>query len=155
MQNGNLKVIVDDQEFEFTPGELEEIRHQAPEAVLLAQKVYRGNTRKIVDRTYETEADGLTYTVKIRNRWDEIIDRLDMRSKGGQKQTVLKAPMPGLVLKIAAREGELLQETDTALILEAMKMENVLKLAHPATVKKIYVKEGEAVDKGQVLLELE
>lgn len=155
MQNGNLKVIVDDQEFEFTPRELEEIRHQSPEAVLLAQKVYRGKTHKIADRTYETEADGLTYTVKIRNKWDEIIDRLDMRSKGGQKQTVLKAPMPGLVLKIAAQEGELLAETDTALILEAMKMENVLKLAHPAVVKKIYVREGEAVDKGQVLLELE
>ena len=155
MQNGNLKVIVDDQEFEFTPAQIEAIRGQDPEAVLLENVLFRGQTQKVSDRTYKTEADGLTYTVKIRNRWDEILDKLDMRKSGSQKQTQLKAPMPGLVLKISVQEGQEVSENESALILEAMKMENILKISQACVIKKIRVKEGEAVEKGQVLLELE
>lgn len=155
MQNGNLKVIVDGLEFEFTPEDIENIRHQDPGAVLFQNRVFRGTTEKVADRTYETESRGATFQVRIRNRLDELIDSMGMKRSGNARLTHLKAPMPGLVLKIAVSEGQTLAENDTVLILEAMKMENVLKVGHDTVIKKICVKEGEAVDKGQVLIELE
>ena len=67
----------------------------------------------------------------------------------------IKAPMPGLVLEIAVRDGQEVNEGDKMLILEAMKMENSILIHANATIKKVIVKKGQAVEKGQVLIELE
>ena len=72
-----------------------------------------------------------------------------------KRHTHIKAPMPGLVLEINVSEGQLVNEGDKILILEAMKMENSLVVPVNATIKKILVSKGQAVDRGQVLVELE
>lgn len=67
---------------------------------------------------------------------------------------VIKAPMPGLVLKIMISENQDINEGDSVLILEAMKMENVIKSPGTGKVKIIKVKERDAVEKNEVLVEL-
>ncbi len=67
----------------------------------------------------------------------------------------LKAPMPGLVLKMLVKEGDTVKKNDPLLVLEAMKMENVIKSAGDAVVKKIHAVERTAVEKGQLLLSFE
>lgn len=67
----------------------------------------------------------------------------------------LKAPMPGLVLKMLVKEGDAVKKNDPLLVLEAMKMENVIKSTGDAVVKKIHVQEHAAVEKGQLLLSFE
>jgi biotin carboxyl carrier protein len=64
----------------------------------------------------------------------------------------IKAPMPGLVLKLLVKEGDTVKKNDPVLILEAMKMENVIKSPGDATVSKIHAQEKTAVEKGQLLV---
>jgi biotin carboxyl carrier protein len=96
-------------------------------------------------------------------RWEmEVLDErtrhIRSLAAGGEQRRVagaLKAPMPGLVVRIQVQPG---QEVDTGaplVVLEAMKMENELKAPGPAVIKAIRVAQGEAVEKGQVLLELD
>jgi pyruvate carboxylase subunit B len=68
---------------------------------------------------------------------------------------VLRAPMPGLVVRINAKRGEKVAAGAGLVVLEAMKMENELKAAAAGTVKTVRVNPGEAVEKGQVLVEFE
>ena len=67
----------------------------------------------------------------------------------------LKAPMPGLVLRVLAAPGQVLAAGEGIVVLEAMKMENELRAAAALVVKTVRVKAGEAVEKGQVLVDFE
>lgn len=68
--------------------------------------------------------------------------------------TTLKAPMPGLVLRVLVSAGDPVVAGMPLLALEAMKMENELKAAGPGVVTAVLVAPGQAVEKGQKLLEL-
>lgn len=58
----------------------------------------------------------------------------------------LTAPMPGKVVKIMVAEGEKVEEGQTLLILEAMKMQNEYKAPVAGVVTKIFIQEGTAVE---------
>ena len=66
----------------------------------------------------------------------------------------LKAPMPGLVLRVMVAVGDQVAAGAPLLALEAMKMENELKAGAPGVVTAVLVTPGQAVEKGQKLLEL-
>jgi len=68
---------------------------------------------------------------------------------------VLKAPMPGLVVRVQVEPGVRVSAGDGLVVLEAMKMENELKAPAGAVVKRVRVTAGEAVEKGQVLVDFE
>ena len=72
---------------------------------------------------------------------------------GGPK--ALRAPMPGLVVKIEAEEGQEVVRGQGLVIVEAMKMENELKAEGDGQISKILVEPGQAVDKDQILVEFE
>lgn len=65
--------------------------------------------------------------------------------------TPLKAPMPGMVVRYLKQEGEAVQEGETLVVLEAMKMENALPAPKGGTVRAIGFKSGDSVKKGDVL----
>jgi biotin carboxyl carrier protein len=75
--------------------------------------------------------------------------------KGGAAGGVLKAPMPGLVLRVLVEEGAVVEAGQSLVVVEAMKMENQLKARGPGTVKKVHVVAGAKVEKGAPLLEIE
>jgi biotin carboxyl carrier protein len=96
-------------------------------------------------------------------RWEmEVLDErtrhIRSLASGGDRRRaagVLKAPMPGLVVRVQVQPGEQVAAGDPLVVLEAMKMENELKAGAPGTVKSVRVAPGEAVEKGQVLVEFE
>jgi biotin carboxyl carrier protein len=96
-------------------------------------------------------------------RWEmEVLDERtrhirSLAGGGDQRRTagVLKAPMPGLVVRIQVQPGEQVAAGHPLVVLEAMKMENELKAGAPGVVKSVRVAPGEAVEKGQVLVEFE
>ena len=95
------------------------------------------------------------YSVQVKNRMDILLSQMGMSSASSQKANDLKAPMPGLVLKINVAEGQAIKKGESLLILEAMKMENVLKAAGDGVVKSIKVNEKSVVDKGQLLIQIQ
>lgn len=63
--------------------------------------------------------------------------------------------MPGKVIKVLTTEGAVVNQGDTLLILEAMKMENEIKAGVDGVVKTVNVKEGQAIDAGHLMIEIE
>jgi pyruvate carboxylase subunit B len=66
----------------------------------------------------------------------------------------LKAPMPGLVVRVLVQPGQQVEAGQGLLVMEAMKMENELKAWAAGSVARIMVEPGAKVEKGAPLLEL-
>jgi acetyl/propionyl-CoA carboxylase alpha subunit len=75
-------------------------------------------------------------------------------SASGAK-SALKAPMPGVVIRVLAGEGERVEPRQPLVVLEAMKMETPLLSPFEAVVSRVHVAEGEQVAGGALLVELE
>ena len=65
---------------------------------------------------------------------------------------VVKSPMPGNILKINVTVGQKVNEGDTLLVLEAMKMENAIAAPKAGTVAQIIVSKGAVVETGAPLV---
>ena len=65
---------------------------------------------------------------------------------------VVKSPMPGNILKINVTVGQKVNEGDTLLVLEAMKMENEIAASKAGTVAQIIVSKGAVVETGAPLV---
>ena len=84
----------------------------------------------------------------------ELAKRNAANRAGRPGDGILKAPMPGLVVRILVEEGAAVQAGQALMVLEAMKMENQLKAAVAGTVNRVMAKPGDKVEKGAPLLEL-
>ncbi len=103
-------------------------------------------------KTAEIKVNGNIYTIAAKDQFDILLDQLGLSSLNSAKVSELKAPMPGLVLKLFVSEGSEVKKGDNLFILEAMKMENIIKSPADVTIKTIKIKPGDKVEKGQVLL---
>lgn len=62
------------------------------------------------------------------------------------------APLPGTVLSINCKVGDMVKASDAVIILEAMKMENAINAGRDGRVADIRVKQGDSVLEGDVLI---
>lgn len=67
---------------------------------------------------------------------------------------VVVAPMSGRIIEIVAKTGEAIEEGDTVLILEAMKMENEITAPKTGILEALYVSDGQAVGGGEALFKI-
>jgi len=65
------------------------------------------------------------------------------------------AQIPGTIVKIMVKEGQVVNPSKCLFILEAMKMKNRVHPPVTGTIKKILIAEGQIVTKNQLLVELE
>jgi biotin carboxyl carrier protein len=105
-------------------------------------------------KEYVISVNANSYIVKISNQLDLLIKEMGFSTGNAKKTNEIKAPMPGLILKIAVKEGQKVIEGQTLLILEAMKMENAICAPNDGSVKKIFVKKGGKVEKGEFMIEM-
>ena len=68
---------------------------------------------------------------------------------------LVKSVMPGVVVSLLVAEGDVVEEGQALLVLEAMKMQNEIAAPTAGEVRLIHVAEGEAVSAGAKLVELE
>ena len=107
----------------------------------------------LANRLCTLKVDGEIKKVAFLRDLDLLIEKMGLNSTQSKKQSVLHAPMPGLVTSIKITQGQEVEKGNPLLILEAMKMENVITAPHHAIIKQINVMVGQAVDKGAVLVE--
>lgn len=72
---------------------------------------------------------------------------------GGAEE--IRAPMPGVVVSIAAQAGRVVETGELLLTIESMKLQTAITASHPARVAEICVAAGDAFDQGKVLVRLE
>ena len=96
-------------------------------------------------------------------RWEaEVVDErtrhirtLTGGAEGARAPAALRAPMPGLVVRVLVEVGQRVEMGDGMVVLEAMKMENELRATAAGVVKVVHARPGATVEKGQSLVELE
>ena len=67
----------------------------------------------------------------------------------------LLSPITGKVVEVKVAEGDSVEEKQTLMVLEAMKMEYQIKAPYAGTVKELPFKEGDGVEMGALLVEVE
>jgi biotin carboxyl carrier protein len=97
--------------------------------------------------------DGQQFVVKESTEDAESFRKGEERTEEGT--LLVKAPMPGKVIKICVSENDSVRKNQTLAIVEAMKMENEIKASVDGTIKKIHVAAGDLVDSDKPLVELE
>ena len=86
-----------------------------------------------------------------RSRGIGAVDAPAQPSGGGG---TVRAPMPGLVVRIEVAEGQQVDAGTGLVVVEAMKMENELRAPRSGTVRTVHVAVGDAVEKGASLVTL-
>lgn len=74
---------------------------------------------------------------------------------GGAGGGLVKAPMPGRIVRVLVSAGQSVERGAPLVIVEAMKMENELLAVAAGVVRVVHVGEGIAVDAGQALIEID
>jgi biotin carboxyl carrier protein len=101
---------------------------------------------------YKVQLNGKPLEIGTFDRIQLLLKSMGMDTAMGKKINEIKAPMPGLVLRIPINEGDSVSKGEGLLVLEAMKMENSIKAPGDVVVSKIHVKPGQAVEKNQLLV---
>jgi len=96
---------------------------------------------------------GDTWWVHIDGRAHEVLFH-EQGSKSSADEGSLKAPMPGTVLQVMAKEGQRVREGQHLMTLEAMKMEHKILAPKPGEITKVHFSEGDRVDMGSALVEI-
>lgn len=148
--NGKKEFVVED------VGALDIIKIKSGEYHLIQNnKSYKVDliTRDDAEKSFVISVNGKKYTVSLKDKYDELLEKLGLDNLKSAKVNELKAPMPGLVLDIRVSEGSEVKKGDAVVVLEAMKMENILKSPTDGVIKKINIKKGVAVEKNQILIQ--
>lgn len=101
----------------------------------------------------QATVDGIAYTFGVTGLEEErpVARRGPGLEAGADEASVIRAIMPGLILRVLVAEGQEVAEGDVVLILEAMKMENELLAQRSGIVKQLAVAPGDSVEMGQAL----
>ena len=115
-------------------------------------------------RSYDVVADvqredvsllmlGERFVVHVEDERERAAHAVAGHKQGGKRE--LRAAMPGIVVDIRVAEGAVVEEGQTLVVLEAMKMQNPLLAESAGKITRVLCKKGEAVAGGALLLELE
>ena len=107
------------------------------------------------EKTMVINVNGNDYEIAVKDKHDLLLQQLGINTKSSTAVQFIKAPMPGLIIQISAKEGDEVKKGDSLLILEAMKMENVIKSPRDGKIKSVKVQLKNAVEKNQVMVEFE
>lgn len=110
--------------------------------------------------THSDDRKNYTVNTLFSSHSVQIIDSkakyLRVKRGGDDRQdNKIVSPMPGKVVSIPVKQGQILQAGDTVIVIEAMKMQNSFKVANDCKVKDILVSEGETINSNQLLIQLE
>jgi pyruvate carboxylase subunit B len=104
---------------------------------------------------YRVHGGGYDFDVEVLSTREQFL-REYLRAAGvGRREGRVTAPMPGLIVKLEAGEGQEVEAGEGVLVMEAMKMENEIKAPVAGRIAKLNVEAGSAVEKGQELFEIE
>ena len=121
----------------------------------LNNEVFELTSEKLNNEVFKILLNGNDFDVTIRTALQEKAFKLLENSAVSQQHHLdVKAPMPGMILKIRKKAGEKIEQGESVIILEAMKMENDLKASASGIIENIFVKEGSSVEKGTVLFSI-
>lgn len=120
--------------------------------IIRNDKSYQIVLEKREGNTLTIRVNGKKMVVETRDKMALLLESMGLSSAIEVKVNNVKAPMPGLVIRVLVEPGQEVKKGDALLVLEAMKMENMIKSPADAVVSSIDVNLSQAVEKNQVLV---
>ena len=125
----------------------------------------------IVDNMAEVLVNGTPYKVELEKKKAPVTvvaphrpsaaprtatgEKVVAKAAAGASAYKVKAPLPGTILSINVKPGDVVKAADTVVVLEAMKMENAIHAGRDGKVSGVSVAAGDAVLEGAVLISIE
>lgn len=150
---------------------LEDGRYQVwtPAGEVLIVDAYSPSERELsfllearsLDVHFVEDSEGVLVQVLGEQHRVEVLNERQYRmraaggAKSGDEEPEFLSPMAGKVVQVLVEEGQQVQMGETALVVEAMKMENDLKAHRDGVVVSVAVSAGETVEVGDLLIVIE
>ena len=128
---------------------------------------YKVDIHKVEGQEINLEVNGTAYTVtldqEVKHQHRTVVTQQStphvspaaggsVQKSNAPKGSKLTTPLPGTILDVLVAVGDSVQEGQTVVILEAMKMENNIEADVAGTVKEIKVRKGDSVLEGDTLV---
>jgi biotin carboxyl carrier protein len=104
------------------------------------------------------DRDGITHQIGLPDSTIhvDITDPLSLKRKRSEDQTgeggVIRALMPGRIVRVMVRKGDVVRKGASLVVLEAMKMENDIQAPVDGIVDTVFVEAGQTVEGGAELV---
>jgi biotin carboxyl carrier protein len=133
---------------------------------------YDCEIKNVEDNIAEVEVNGVSYAVEFDRVLEttktpklvrpEAVPSTDITrseqktsSPAGPKGSgFIKSPLPGTIIDVHVKEGDVVKTGDKLITLEAMKMENIINSDKSGKVVSVKVKKSDAVMEGDILIEV-
>lgn len=122
--------------------------------LLLGKDSWTVACQQLEGRRWALGAAGERFEVEVQDDRSRQIEALTGKGKKEVAGGVIKAPMPGLVVRVEVSEGQAVAAGEGVVVVEAMKMENELRATTNGVVERVHVKAGDRVEKGTPLVTL-
>ena len=96
---------------------------------------------------------GVVYAAQVRELEHVRLAAVAKR-KGAAGAVDIKSPMPGMVVTVHVKEGDVVKKNQSLLSLHAMKLENDIRAPREGVVKKVAVKPNDVLEKGALMVRL-
>ncbi|MFO7588450.1 MAG: biotin/lipoyl-containing protein [Gemmatimonadota bacterium] len=101
------------------------------------------------------EIEGRAFRVRVEDERGRQIRQLASATAAGPTRREVRAPMPGLIVKVEVGAGDEVEEGDGLVVMEAMKMQNELRADLAARVTEVRAVAGRTVNRDDLLIVLE
>ncbi|KAM8977477.1 propionyl-CoA carboxylase alpha chain [Pelodytes ibericus] len=98
---------------------------------------------------------GTVYKMQILTKHAAELSRHMPEKAEEDTSSILRSPMPGTVIAVSVKPGDMVSEGQEICVIEAMKMQNSMTAAKTAKVTSVHCKPGETVGEGDLLVQLE
>ncbi|VCX39406.1 unnamed protein product [Gulo gulo] len=97
----------------------------------------------------------LKYQVHILTKLAAELNKFMLEKVAEDTSSILRSPMPGVLVAISVKPGDMVAEGQEICVIEAMKMQNSMTAGKTGKVKSVHCKAGDTVGEGDLLVELE
>lgn len=98
---------------------------------------------------------GTSFKVRVLSKLAATLSSYMPEKVPEDTSSILRSPMPGSVVAVSVKPGDMVAEGQEICVIEAMKMQNSMTAVKAAKVKSVHCKPGETVGEGDLLVELE
>jgi len=101
----------------------------------------------------EVTVNGVQYRVEMADSKPQtkeatVVDEKHRATSVSRSVFSVKSPLPGVIIEVNVKTGDIIRSGQRVAVVEAMKMENDIMAEQDGTVEKVLVSKGDAVQEG-------
>lgn len=117
-------------------------------------KMYRCEITQRDQNRIMVKVNGIEYKFSLESIFSYLRQNMLNKEKDSTADNSIKSQMPGKIVDVFMSEGDLVNEGEPILSLEAMKMQNEINAPFNGVIRKIYVVPGQSVMQDEMLVEI-